>query len=90
MTHGYVLDGNKQALLRRLRRVEGQVRGLQAMIEEERYCLDVVTQVAATTAALERVALLLVADHVRHCVRDGGDERVDELMAVVERLVRAR
>jgi DNA-binding FrmR family transcriptional regulator len=89
MTHGYVLSDDKEAVLRRLRRVEGQVRGLQRMVEEERYCIDVLTQVAAVTAALERVALLLVSDHVRHCVRTGGEERVDELMAVVERLVRS-
>ena len=89
MTHGYVLSDDKEALLRRLRRIEGQVRGLQRMVEEERYCIDVLTQVSATTAALERVALLLVSDHVRHCVRTGGEERVDELMAAVERLVRS-
>lgn len=90
MTHGYVLSNDKEALLRRLRRVEGQVRGLQRMVEEERYCIDVLTQVSAVTAALDRVALLLVSDHVRHCVRTGGEERVDELMAAVERLVRSR
>jgi DNA-binding FrmR family transcriptional regulator len=89
MTHGYVLSDDKEAVLRRLRRVEGQVRGLQRMVEEERYCIDVLTQVSAVTAALERVALLLVSDHVRHCVRTGGEERVDELMAVVGRLVRS-
>ena len=89
MTHGYVLSDDKEALLRRLRRVEGQVRGLQRMVEEERYCIDILTQVSAATAALERVAMLLVSDHVRHCVRDGGEERVDELMTAVERLVRS-
>ena len=88
MTHGYVLSDDKEAVLRRLRRIEGQVRGLQKMVEEERYCIDVLTQLSAATAALEGVALLLVSDHVRHCVRNGGEERVDELMAVVERLVR--
>ena len=88
MTHGYVLSDDKEAVLRRLRRIEGQVRGLQKMVEEERYCIDVLTQLSAATAALDRVAMLLVSDHVRHCVRTGGEERVDELMAVVERLVR--
>jgi DNA-binding FrmR family transcriptional regulator len=89
MTHGYVLSDDKEALLKRLRRIEGQVRGLQRMVDEERYCIDILTQVSAATAALERVAMLLVSDHVRHCVRTGGEERVDELMAAVERLVRS-
>jgi DNA-binding FrmR family transcriptional regulator len=89
MTHGYVLSDDKEAVLRRLRRIEGQVRGLQRMVEEERYCIDILTQVSAATAALERVAMVLVSDHVRHCVRTGGDERVDELMKAVERLVRS-
>jgi DNA-binding FrmR family transcriptional regulator len=88
--HGYVRSDHKQALLKRLRRIEGQVRGIQKMVEEERYCIDVVTQVAATANALEQVALGLLDDHVRHCVRDGGDEKIDELMAAVDRLVRSR
>jgi DNA-binding FrmR family transcriptional regulator len=88
--HGYVKSEHKEALVKRLRRIEGQVRGLQKMIEEERYCIDVVTQVAATANALEQVALGLLDDHVRHCVRDGGDEKIDELMAAVDRLVRSR
>jgi CsoR family transcriptional regulator, copper-sensing transcriptional repressor len=66
------------------------VRGLQAMIEEERYCIDIVTQVAATRAALDGVAIGVLEDHVRHCVREGGDEKVEELMRAVERMVRAR
>ena len=84
MTHGYVLSDDREALLRRLRRIEGQVRGLQKMVEEERYCIDILTQLSAATAGLERVAMLLVSDHVRHCVRTGGEERVDELMTAVE------
>lgn len=88
--HGYVRSDHKDALLKRLRRIEGQVRGLQKMVEEERYCIDVVTQVAATANALEQVALGLLDDHVRHCVREGGDEKIDELMAAVDRLVRSR
>ena len=60
------------------------------MVEDERYCIDVVTQVSATANALEQVALGVLDDHVRHCVRDGGDEKIDELMAAVERLVRSR
>ena len=90
MTHGYVRSDQKDALLRRLKRIEGQVRGLQAMIEDERYCIDIVTQVAATRAALDGVALGVLEDHVRHCVREGGDEKVAELMGAVERMVRAR
>ena len=78
----------KDEHLRRLRRIEGQVRGLQKMIEEERYCIDILTQVSATTAALDGVALGVLEDHVRHCVREGGDEKVDELMAALQRFVR--
>ena len=90
MTHGYVRGNQKEALLKRLKRIEGQVRGLQNMIEEERYCIDILTQVSATRAALDGVALGVMEDHVRHCVREGGDEKVDELMGAVERLVRSR
>ncbi|HEY8644656.1 MAG TPA: metal-sensitive transcriptional regulator [Gaiellaceae bacterium] len=90
MTHGYVRTDRKGALVKRLKRIEGQVRGLQNMIEEERYCIDILTQVSATRAALDGVALGVMADHVRHCVREGGDEKVDELMGAVERMVRSR
>jgi DNA-binding FrmR family transcriptional regulator len=90
MTHGYVRSDNKDALLKRLRRIEGQVRGLQRMIEDERYCIDILTQVAATTAALDGVALGVMEDHVQHCVRDGGGDKVTELMDAVARLVRSR
>jgi CsoR family transcriptional regulator, copper-sensing transcriptional repressor len=90
MSHGYVQSKQKEALLKRLKRIEGQVRGLQNMIEEERYCIDILTQVSAARAALDGVALGVMEDHVRHCVRDGGDEKVDELMGAVERLVRSR
>jgi DNA-binding FrmR family transcriptional regulator len=90
MTHGYVKSEHKAALLKRLKRIEGQVRGLQRMIDEERYCIDVLTQISATTAALDGVALGVMEDHVQHCVRDGGDEKVAELMDAVARLVRSR
>ena len=89
MTHGYVQSEQQDALLKRLRRIEGQVRGLQKMIEEERYCIDILTQLAATTAALEGVGLKVLEDHVRHCVRAGGDEKIDEVMAVVARFLRS-
>ncbi len=92
---GYVED--KQAVLRRLARIEGQVRGLRGMVEEEAYCVDVLTQVAAVTKALEGVSLKLLSDHTNHCVRDaveqGGpeaDAKVDELLAAVERFARTR
>ena len=88
MSHGYVRSEHQDALLKRLKRVEGQVRGLQKMIEDERYCIDILTQISATTAALEGVALGVLDDHVRHCVREGGDEKVDELMGALERFVR--
>ena len=88
MSHGYVRTNQKDALLKRLKRIEGQVRGLQKMLEDERYCIDILTQVSATTAALDGVALGVLEDHVRHCVREGGDEKVDELMAALERFAR--
>ena len=90
MSHGYVQSNQKEALVKRLKRIEGQVRGLQSMIEEERYCIDILTQVSAARAALDGVALGVMEDHVRHCVRDGGDEKVDELMGAMARLVGSR
>jgi DNA-binding FrmR family transcriptional regulator len=87
MTHGYVRSDRKAALLKRLKRIEGQVRGLQNMIDEERYCIDILTQVSAVRAALDGVALGVMEDHVRHCVREGGEEKVEELMTALGRLV---
>ena len=82
---------NKKDLQDRLRRIEGQVRGLQRMIQEDTYCIDVLTQVNSVNAALRAVAMELLEDHVRHCVRESirrgsGDEKVEELMAAVTRL----
>ena len=92
---GYVDD--KEAVLRRLSRIEGQLRGLRRMVGEEAYCIDVLTQIAAVEKALDGVALKLLADHTNHCVRDaverGGseaDEKVGELLAAVERFARTR
>jgi DNA-binding FrmR family transcriptional regulator len=89
-THGYVAD--KDALLNRLRRIEGQVRGVEKMVDEERYCIDILTQIGAIQSAVDAVALKLLDDHVRHCVADSeGQERqekLDELMAAVGRLVK--
>jgi DNA-binding FrmR family transcriptional regulator len=87
---GYMEDKGK--LLKRLARVEGQVRGVSKMVEEERYCIDVLTQIGAIQAALDKVALGLLDEHTRHCVveADGTErvEKVDELMAAVGRLVK--
>jgi len=87
---------NRDDLLRRLRRIEGQVRGLQRMVEQETYCIDVLTQVSATTRALESVALLMLDDHLSHCVAnaaaEGGevaDEKLKEASAAIARLVRS-
>jgi DNA-binding FrmR family transcriptional regulator len=87
---------HKQEVLRRLRRVEGQVRGLSRQVEEETYCIDVLTQVSAATRALESVALLLMEDHLSHCVAhavaEGGevaDEKLREATAAIARLVRS-
>lgn len=89
-THGYT--ANKDAVLKRLRRIEGQVRGVEGMVEENRYCIDVVTQVTAIQAALDKVALELLSDHAAHCVAgaegDEQEERTEELMAAVKRLLR--
>ena len=92
--HGYV--GNKDALLARLRKIEGQTRGLARMVEDDTYCIDVLTQVSATTKALEAVALALLDDHLMHCVAEateqGGavaEEKVREASAAIARLVRS-
>jgi CsoR family transcriptional regulator, copper-sensing transcriptional repressor len=91
---GYTED--KDAYLKRLRRIEGQVRGLQRMVEEDVYCIDVLTQVSAVTRALQAVALGLLEDHLGHCVaqavEQGGPEaeaKVKEAAAAVSRLVRS-
>ena len=83
----------KEQLHKRLRRIEGQVRGIEKMVEEDRYCIDVLTQISAVQAALDKVALGLLDGHARHCVIDGHgegepEELTDELMAAVARLMR--
>jgi len=89
-TRGY--SASKDALLKRLKRVEGQVRGVQGMVEDDRYCIDVLTQISAVQAALDKVALGLLDEHARHCVMGAeGEEQLDktdELMAAVARLMR--
>lgn len=91
--HGY--DGRRDELQARLRRVEGQVRGLQKMIDEDRYCIDVLTQISSATRALQGVAVSMLDDHVHHCVRDAigqgpeaADEKIDEALEVIHRLIR--
>lgn len=92
---GYTIS--KDDYLKRLRRIEGQVRGLQRMIEEDTYCIDVLTQVSAATKALQSVSVGLLDEHVRHCVREAaaGDDRartdamITEATRAIERLVKA-
>ena len=86
-------SATKDQVRNRLRRIEGQVRGIQKMVDEDRYCIDVVTQISAVQAALDKVALGLLDQHARHCVVDGHgpgepEELTDELMAAVARLMR--
>jgi DNA-binding FrmR family transcriptional regulator len=88
--HGYVRTNQKDALVRRLKRAEGQVRGLQQMVEDERYCIDILTQISAVRAALDGIALKVLEDHVQHCVREGGEEKAAEVTAAIERLIRSR
>jgi DNA-binding FrmR family transcriptional regulator len=92
--HGY--EGRKDDLTKRLRRIEGQVRGLQRMIDEDAYCIDIVTQVASATNALRAVALQLMEDHLGHCVAEAsaqggavGAAKVAEASAAIARLVRS-
>jgi CsoR family transcriptional regulator, copper-sensing transcriptional repressor len=95
-TYGYA--EHKDRLLKRLARAEGQVRGVSRMIEDDRYCIDVLTQLAAVDTALEGVALAILDDHVRHCVADAlasGDEqeaavKVDELLGALQRFAKTR
>jgi DNA-binding FrmR family transcriptional regulator len=97
MTHGYVAD--KEALIKRLHRIEGQVRGLERMLEEDRYCIDVLTQISAVTTALESVAFrILDDDHVNHCISgalasgdaDEAAAKSKELLEAVHRFTRTR
>ena len=90
-SRGY--SATKEQLQKRLRRIEGQVRGIERMIDEDRYCIDVLTQISAVQAALDKVALGLLDQHARHCVVEGHGEGepaelTDELMAAVARLMR--
>jgi CsoR family transcriptional regulator, copper-sensing transcriptional repressor len=94
--HGYAED--KDALVKRLHRIEGQVRGIERMVEGDRYCIDILTQIAAANTALESLALTILDDHVRHCVAgalasgDKADARTktEELLEAVQRFARTR
>ena len=85
-------SATKEQLLKRLRRVEGQVRGVQGMVDDDRYCIEVLTQISAIQAALDKVAFGLLDDHARHCVlgceADDQADKTDELMAAIARLMR--
>ena len=94
--HGYTKD--KDALVKRLHRIEGQVRGVEKMVEEDRYCIDILTQIAAVNTALESLAFKILDEHVRHCVAGAltsGDEadaatKTEELLEAVQRFARTR
>ncbi len=91
---GYIKAKHKRQLQIRLRRIEGQARGLQRMVEEDAYCVDILTQISSIVSASEKVALILLEDHVEHCVREAiedgekTDEKAAELAAAVERFLR--
>ena len=94
--HGYVSD--KEALVKRLHRIEGQVRGIERMVDEERYCIDILTQISAVTTALESLAFRILDDHVNHCVAGAlasgdsaaAEEKSRELLEAVHRFARTR
>ncbi|MBP3950287.1 metal-sensing transcriptional repressor [Halalkalibacter suaedae] len=86
-------DREKDQLINRLKRIEGQVRGIQNMVTNDRYCVDILIQISAVNAAMKKVSLQLMEDHTKHCVADAikqgnGDEAISELMDVVERLTK--
>jgi CsoR family transcriptional regulator, copper-sensing transcriptional repressor len=94
MPYGYA--ANKEALIRRLHRVEGQVRGIERMVEDDRYCIDILTQIGAVSTALESLAFEILDDHVNHCVKDAigsgskgeATAKTDELLAAVRRFAK--
>lgn len=92
--HGYIKAENKEQLARRLDRIEGQVRGIKRMVDREDYCIDILTQITSVIAATEKVASILLKDHVDYCVREAienkveADEKIEELTAAIERFLR--
>ncbi len=97
-THEYGYTKDKDALIKRLHRIEGQVRGIERMVEQDRYCIDILTQIAAVNTALESLAFRILDEHVRHCVAGAlgsGDEadartKTEELLEAVHRFARTR
>lgn len=91
MTHGYT--DNKELILKRLKRAEGQVRGVARMVEEDKYCIDILTQINAAQAALDKVAIELLRDHAKHCLTDknltaeGTEQKADELVGAINRML---
>jgi len=98
MTHGYIEADSKDAMVKRLHRIEGQVRGIERMVEEERYCIDILTLIGAVTTALESLAQRLLEDHANHCVagalaagdREQAETKTRELLDAVQRFTRTR
>jgi DNA-binding FrmR family transcriptional regulator len=96
VAHGYA--EHKQALVKRLHRIEGQVRGIERMVEDDRYCIDILTQLGAVSTALESVSLAILDDHVQHCVagaltsgnKRAATEKTEELLAAVRRFAKTR
>jgi DNA-binding FrmR family transcriptional regulator len=92
--HGYIKAQNKESLAARLSRIEGQARGIKRMVEREEYCIDILTQITSLVSASEKVATILIQDHVDSCVREAienreeTDEKVAELRAALERFLR--
>jgi DNA-binding FrmR family transcriptional regulator len=97
-THDYGYLAEKEGLIKRLHRIEGQVRGIERMVEDDRYCIDILTQLGAVSTALESLAVTILDDHVQHCVADAlasGDEqaareKTDELLTAVRRFAKTR
>ena len=91
MKYGY--DENKPALVKRLGRIEGQIRGVSQMVQDDKYCIDILTQVSAAKAALDKVALELLRDHAKHCLRTddthvhGEQNKADELVGAISRML---
>ena len=92
--HGYIKADHKNKLENRLKRIEGQVRGVRRMVDEEAYCIDILTQISSLIAASEKVAAVVLRDHVGHCVKesiqneDQAEEKIDELVDAVERFLK--
>jgi DNA-binding FrmR family transcriptional regulator len=90
----YLYAATRDELMARLRRIEGQVRGISRMVEDDKYCVDILNQISAVTSALEKVGLHLLSDHIKGCVRDAvaagtGEQKVEELVTTVEKFLKA-